>query len=128
MTWFDFIITGSIPARIQYIAIAASFLLFAGIIYLIRKSRLKEGYSILWFVIAVTVVLFSLFTRLLDLFASFMGISYAPAVLFLLLVGGLFLLSLHFSVLATRHDKKLRELAQEHAILKANIERKFKQK
>ena len=126
MEFFDFIITGTIPPRIQYIAIATSLLLFAGIIYLIRKGRLKEGYSILWFFIALVIVLFSLFTGLLDMLARFTGISYAPAVLFLLLVGGLFLLSLHFSVLATRHDKKLRELAQEHAILKANIERKFK--
>ncbi len=117
----SFIITGQIPVRIQLIAIGSSVLLFWGIIDLIRHNRLKEGYSIIWFLISISVVIFSIFAAVLSWFARLVGISYAPAALFLLLMGGLFLLSLHFSVLVTRYDRRIKELAQEQAILKAEL-------
>lgn len=121
MAFLQSFLSGSIPPRIQYVALGMSLLLLIVVIHLIREGRLKEGYSILWFVLGVGIVLFSLFTRSLDIFARLVGISYTPAALFLLLVGGLVLLSVHFSVLVTRYDKRIRELAQEHAILKAEI-------
>lgn len=113
--------SGSIPPRIQYVALGMSLVLLVTIIHLVREGRLKEGYSILWFVLGVGIVLFSFFTRSLDIFARLVGISYTPAALFLVLVGGLVLLSVHFSVLVTRYDKRISELAQEHAILKAEL-------
>lgn len=118
------LITGSIPPRIQYIAIGASFGLLFIIIWFIRKGRLKEGYSIIWFLISLGVVVFAFFTGILDLLARLVGISYAPAAILLLLLAGLFLLSLHFSVLVSRYDKRIRTLAQEHAILKADVMKK----
>lgn len=118
---------GSIPPRIQYIAIGASIFLVLVIIYLIRKGRLKEGYSIIWFLISIGVALVSLFTFILDLFARLVGISYTPAAIFLLLLGGLFLLSLHYSVLVSRYDRRIRHLAQEHAMLKVELTKKIKE-
>lgn len=114
--------TSSIPYRIQMVAIVASFTLLGVVIHLIRKEKLKEGYSIVWFIVGITLVLFSIVTRLLDLLARAVGISYSPAALFIILSGGLVLLALHFSVLVSKHDKKIRELAQEHALLKEEIQ------
>ena len=119
----DFV-ASTIPVRIQFLAIGASALLFLVIVDLIRQGRLKEGYSIIWFFISLGLVFFSLFTPLLDVMARLVGIAYTPAALFLFLVGGLVLLSLHYSVLVTRYDRRIRELAQAHAILKAELSHK----
>jgi hypothetical protein len=113
---------GTIPLRIQVLAIASSILLLLGVIQLIRHEKLKEGYSILWFLVGLALVLFSTFAGLLDLFARTVGISYSPAALFLILVGGLIMLSLHFSVLASKYDRRIRLLAEEYAILKQKVD------
>ena len=110
--------TGTVPPRIQALAIFSSLSLLAFVIYLVRKDKLKEGYSLIWFLVGLALVLFSSVTRLLDIFAQAVGITYSPAALFLILTGGLFLLALHFSVMISKHDRIIRELAQEHALLK----------
>lgn len=112
---------GTIPLRIQIVAIGSSLALLMLIIQLIRRGLLKEGYSIIWFLIGVATVVLSLIPRLLDRFSHFVGISYAPAALFLILIGGLFLLAVNFSVLISVQDKKIREMAQEQAILKLRL-------
>ena len=116
--------SGSIPLRIQILSIISSLLLLGFVINLIKREKLKEGYSIIWFFICSSLVIFSLFAGLLDSFASLVGISYAPAALFIILAGGLLLLGLHFSVLISNQDRRLRELTQEHALLKQTVDQK----
>jgi len=117
------VFTGEIPVRIQIIALVGSVGLFVIILQLIRHGQLKEGYSIIWFLIALATVIVSAFPRLLGNIAAFVGIAYVPAALFLILLAGLFLLAIHFSVMVTRYDREVRELAQEHAILKEELMR-----
>jgi len=122
MTSIAYLMNGSIPSRLQYIAVILSFSILLFILTLIRQGKLKEGYSLIWFIIALATVIFSVFARILDSFANVVGIDYAPAALFLILVGGLFLLAIHSSMLFTAYDKRIRELAQDHAILKAEVQ------
>lgn len=118
------ILFGTIPPRIQMLAIVGSVILLAIVINLIRNEKLKEGYSIIWFLVGLAMVTFSALAGLLDVFASSVGISYSPAALFLILTGGLILLSIHFSVLVSKHDQCYRELAQEYALLKNELRNK----
>jgi len=127
MTLIAYLMNGSIPARLQYIAVILSVSILLFILTLIRQGKLKEGYSLIWFLIALATVIFSLFARILDSFADVVGIDYAPAALFLILVGGLFLLAIHSSMLFTAYDKRIRELAQDHAILKEEVQTVAKQ-
>jgi hypothetical protein len=122
MTLIAYLIDGSIPQRLQYIAIVLSVSILLFTLNLIRQGKLKEGYSLIWFLIALSTVIFSIFARILDSFANLISIAYAPAALLLILVGGLFLLAIHSSVLFTAYDKRIRELAQDHAILKQEVE------
>lgn len=124
----DDLFVGTIPLRIQIFAITGSFSLLGVVVYLIRHGKLKEGYSILWFFIGIALVVFSTITRMLDFFSRSVGISYSPAALFLILIGGLFLLSLHFSVLVSKHDRRIRELAQENALLKVLLNQEKRQR
>lgn len=122
----DLIFTGDISPRIQVIAITTGVLMLLFIVELIRGSRLKEGYALLWISISVATLAFALFPRLLAGLAGVFGVVYAPSAFLLLLVSGLYLLAIHFSLLLHRYDKRIRGLAQEHAILEHEL-RKTKQ-
>ncbi|RKY90582.1 DUF2304 domain-containing protein, partial [candidate division KSB1 bacterium] len=54
-----------IPLRLQLFAILISLILLMGIIVLIRKGKLKEGYSILWFAIGIGFLIISIWSNLL---------------------------------------------------------------
>ena len=122
----DTIFTGAIPFRIQVLAILAGVLLFLFIVELIRAGRLKEGYALVWLSIAIVTLAFALYPGLLANLAALVGISYAPSAFLLVLVSGSYLLSIHFALLLHRYDQRIRRLAQEHAMLKEEVERKHK--
>ena len=112
----------SISFRLQSLSVFGSIILLLVIIYLIRRGRLKEGYSLIWFGVSAAMVILSIFEGLLNSIARLVGISYAPAVLFLIMVIGLFILAIHFSLLFTRYDRRIRAIAQEYAILKSTLD------
>lgn len=118
------IFTGIIPPRIQAIALGGSLLVLFLILVLIRGGRLKEGYALVWLSIPIITFVFALFPELLQLLAHLFGVAYAPAAFLLVLVSGLYLLNIHFSLLLHRYDKRIRSLAQEHAILKEEMTHK----
>lgn len=125
MILFNDLFSGVIEPRLQILAIVSSVVLLVTIIQLVRGERLKEGYSIWWLIVAVLMLLFSLKANLLQYVAVLVGVSYAPAVLFLIIIGGLLLLSLHYSLLFCRYDRRIRTLAQEHAMLKEEVEKRL---
>lgn len=105
----------------QTLSIVGSFVIILFLVELVRSRRLKESYSILWFLISFVFLLFSLWRDLLEKVASLMGIDYAPAALFLVLITGLYLLSIHFSVVVSRLSEKNKNLSQEIGLLNLKI-------
>ncbi len=84
---------------------------------LVRKSRLREEYSLLWLVGAAVVFLLSVFRKSLTALARLLGIVYAPSLLFA--IGFLFTLVILISqsVVISALASKNRDLAQRLAIL-----------
>ncbi len=105
----------------QVFSIIGSLIIILFLIELVRSRRLKESYSLLWFVIAFVFLLFSLWRDLLERVASLMGIDYAPAALFLILIIGLYMLSIHFSVVISRLSEKSKNSSQEIGLLNLKI-------
>ncbi len=110
--------------RIQVLAIAGSVLLIIFILELIRRKRLKEEFSILWLGMGIVFLVISLFRRLLDKFSYLVGIGYPPAALFLILIMGLMVILIHFSVAISELKEANKRLAQELGLLKKEIEDK----
>lgn len=108
--------------RIQIIAVIGSLLLLALVIELLRKRKLKEEYTLLWLLGGVTFLTISVFRSLLDRFAVLIGVDYPPAALFLILLMGVFLMLLHFSLLFSKMSEKIKALAQEVALLKLELD------
>lgn len=122
------LLDSSITFRVQFFAVIGSLALFLLIINLIRRENLKEGYSIFWFFISVVMLVFSLFSNLLFKFSELIGIYYAPTALVLILLLGMLLILIHYSVEISKHDKKIKDLAQEIGLLKEKLEKFTKTK
>jgi hypothetical protein len=106
----------------QYIAIFVSISLFMYIFYLVRKKKIKEEYSLLWLSSSLVFIVFSIWRHGLEFFAKLMGIAYPPAALFLILMLAIFLILIEFSINISKLSEKNKILAQELALLKAELE------
>lgn len=107
--------------RIQYIAIACSIFLLIFIFELTRRNKIRDAYSLLWFLFSTIFVVLSIWRQGLDFFADLLGIAYAPSALFLLLVLAIFLILIQFSVIISRLAEENKKLAQEIGLLKLQI-------
>lgn len=105
----------------QIVAVVGSVLFILVLIELVRSRRLKEHYSLLWFGIAIIFFLFSIWKGLLIFVAFVLGISYEPAAIFLILISGLYLLSIHFSIVISGFSEKNKSLSQEIGLLKEEM-------
>ena len=104
-------------SRLQFFSVLASIILFSFLFNLIRKKKLLEEYSILWFIIFMVFLFFAIFGGFLEALAKFFGIIYPPAALFILLIIGLFLLMLHFSIVISELKMKVNTLSIKLALL-----------
>lgn len=110
----------SLQTRLIAIAIAGLFLLV--ILELLRRRRLQERYTVIWFLAGLVLLVLALAPGLLGSFARLLGISDPNAALFAATLGVVGMMLLHFTVVASRQDEQITRLAQEIAMLK--IERR----
>ncbi len=83
---------------VQIIAILFSISIFVGVIELIRRNYLKERYGLIWLAASAVLILFSIWRDLLHWAAGVIGVYYPPSLLFLIAVGFLIILLIHFSI------------------------------
>jgi len=98
------------------------------IVELIRRGRLKEKYSLLWLFAGTILLIFSLSRGLLEYASSLLGIYYPPSFLFLVAFLFLLLITLHFSVVVSGLSEKNKQLAQELALLRQELQDKVCEK
>jgi hypothetical protein len=104
--------------KIQIVAILA-VLFFIGIIArFIVKGKLRTEYSIIWILMGVIFLIFSLWRKSLDLLAGFFGVYYAPSLIFIFFFFMIFIFLIHLSVVNSRQHEQIKKLAQEIALLK----------
>jgi hypothetical protein len=106
---------------VKIIAITGSGLIFLMVIELIRRNHLKERYSLIWLATAMVLIIFSLWRPLLHFISLKLGIFYPPSFLFLLAIGFLIVLLLHFSTVISSQSDQNKRLAQEIGILKSRL-------
>jgi len=102
----------------QILAIAGALVLFAFVVDFVRRGLLKEKYSVLWLASALAILVLAIRKHLLDTIAGWLGISYAPSLLFLVAFLFIMLIILHFSVVISIFHDKHKVLTQEIALLK----------
>jgi hypothetical protein len=103
--------------RIVAAIIAVFFMLL--ILDLIRRDRLQERYSVIWFVAGLGMLAGAAFPGLLELVADLMGVRNTNVALFSVVLLLLLGLALNFSVIMSRQAAQITRLAQERAIEQA---------
>lgn len=101
-------------AHVLVIVLALAVTLF--IVRLVAQRQLRSKYALLWLGIAVVLVPLAAVPSLLDDVAHWLGFGYAPALLFLLAIGFLFAVVVHFSWELSRLEIRVRTLAEELAL------------
>ncbi len=102
------------------VAGSAAMLLF--VLELVRRRRLREEYSLLWLATAVVLIVLSASRPLLDALATAIGIFYPPSALFLVALGFMLFILLHFSTVLTRLAQENKDIAQQIALLRFELE------
>lgn len=106
--------------RIVAAVLALSFMVL--ILELIRRDKLQERFSVVWFVAGLGMLVGAAFPGLLELVADAMGVRDTNVALFSLVLFFLLGLALNFSVTMSRQAAQITRLAQERALEKANAQ------
>jgi hypothetical protein len=95
-------------------------LFFMGLVLeLIRRDKLQERFSVVWFVAGLGMLVGAAFPGLLSLVADAMGVRDTNVALFSIVLLFLLGLALNFSVTMSRQAAQITRLAQERALEKA---------
>ncbi len=103
--------------RIVAAILAIAFMVL--ILELIRRDKLQERYSVVWFVAGLGMLIGAAFPGLLTVVADVMGVRDTNVALFSIVLLLLLGLALQFSVIMSRQAAQITRLAQERAIEKA---------
>jgi hypothetical protein len=96
------------------ILFSLTFVLF--VLSLVRRRKLREQYSLMWILLGFVIVLVSLNSRLLNKIATWLGIYYAPSLLFLIALLFCFAYMLHLTLVVSRLSDRVVRLTQELTI------------
>jgi hypothetical protein len=97
---------------IEILSIVGSLSFLLLVASLIKKGRLREEYSIVWLLVNILLIYFSFFRNQLDVIAQYFGVFYAPALLFIIAIAGIFIFLLHLSVVVSKQHQQIKKMAQ----------------
>lgn len=105
------------------LAIGAAVIALLVILELVRRRRLGEEYSLLWLATAVVMLVVGVWRELLHSLAAAVGIFHPPNLLFLLAALFLLFIQLYLSTVITRLTQENKDIAQQVALLRYEVER-----
>ena len=106
----------------QIVSLIFSLIVVFVIFEMLRKRKIKEEYSILWFFIGGLFLIISLFPQSIDYLGNLLGISYSPTIILLIFIAFIFLVLIHFSVVISRIQNQNKDLIQEIGLLKKELD------
>jgi hypothetical protein len=92
------------------------------ILRLVRQRQLRSKYALLWLVIGVLLLPLAAFPSILNKVSDWVGVYYSPTTFLFLAVGFLFIVVVHFSWELSRLENRTRTLAEDLALLRAELD------
>jgi hypothetical protein len=108
-----------LTAQTRIVAAVLAIAFMVMILELIRRDRLQERYSVVWFVAGLGMLVGAAFPGLLTVVADVMGVRDTNVALFSIVLLLLLGLALNFSVIMSRQAAQITRLAQERALEQA---------
>jgi len=110
------------PLRQKIWAIAISITIFIVIIELVRRRKLREEYSFLWLLTGGLLFVVAVWYDLLKLITRVIGAGFTSSTLFFFGIIFLMLMNLHFSIKISELSDRVKDLAKELTLMKAEGE------
>jgi len=112
----------SLTPQTRALAAIVALGFMALILELIRRHRLQERYSVIWFGAGLAMLIGAAFPGILEVIANLMGVRDTNVALFSLVLLLLLGLAINFSVIISRQSEQITRLAQENAIARAALD------
>jgi len=109
--------------RIQIITIIINLIFLGYIARLITRGKLREEYAIVWCVCTLFLMIFSFWTKGLDLMSRVFGVFDPPNLVFTSFIFIILIYLLHLSVVSSRSHHSITRLTQEMALMKEQMKR-----
>jgi hypothetical protein len=107
----------------QILGAIASIVTFVFVFSLLRRGVLREKYAVLWLLFSGAALFFSIFPGTLVWLSSTIGVAEPVNLLFFLTVVLLVLVAVQLSYELSRHEARIRRLAEEVALLDQELRR-----
>ena len=111
----------NLTTRSRILAAVAAIFFFVLVLELIRRRKLQERYTVIWFILALGMLAGGIFPQLLETLASILGVRDTNVALFALLLLLLLALAFESTVTNSRQGKQITRLAQENALLRVRL-------
>ena len=105
------------------LAALAAIVVLVFILDLLRRGVLREKYAVLWIFVSGVAIIFALFPATLEWITQRAGVNYQSNMIFFLTIMLLVLVSVHLSYELSRHEARIRRLAEEVALLDEEVGR-----
>src|SRR3989337_404247 len=112
------------PFQQKIFAISISIVLFIIIVDLVRRRKLREEYSWIWLLTGVLVILLATWYDLLRFITESIGAVLPTTTLLLFSLIFLMVINLYYATKISSLHGQVKDLAQDMAILRTEIERK----
>jgi hypothetical protein len=110
------------PLRQQIFSLAVSVVVFVFVIDMVRRRRLREEYSVIWLVTSVVMFIVVLKYAWLKTITEWIGATTSTTTLFFGSLIFLMLMSVQFCIMISKLSGQLKDLSQENALLRKQIE------
>lgn len=107
--------------RLPVLTAATGLVLLVVVVELMRRRQLREKYAVLWIVVALLALPLAFFPRLPDQVAGLLGVVSGVSLVLFAGVVFLLLVSIHLSWELSRLEEETRVLAEEVALLRAEV-------
>lgn len=114
------------PSNIFFLLL--SLLIFVMVFAQVRNQKMKEKYAALWLLVSATIIVLALFPHLLSRLAELTGVVMPVNLLFMLAIMMLIGICLHLTLDLSRLGEDTRTLAEEVAMLRAQLEQESPRK
>lgn len=84
----------------------------------VKKHKISVKYSIIWYFCSLILILLVLFPSLLTWLTDLLGIQVASNMIFALMLGVLFIITISLTIIVSEQKEQIRTLIQEISILK----------
>jgi hypothetical protein len=99
----------------------ASLVTFIFVFSLLRRGVLREQYAVLWLIVSAIALVFAVVPRALYWVSATVGVATPANLLFFMTVVLLVLVSIQLSFELSRHEARIRRLAEDVALLDQQI-------